>query len=145
MEISASIGASQRGRSEQAQDPPGLVAKPHDGHRFPELRSSSMPFRVAIQTMTKPRPLVIVRPARSSALSVSIVLLVSPFGSWETCLRQWARPLLSYGGWDRSTAVLSTLSVTVRCLGSTAWTESKGIARRRLKSAFRRRITISSG
>src|ERR687891_2700997 len=69
---------------------PGAATRPHDGHRFPESRSSIMPFRAAIQTMTKPKPLVIVRPATSSGLSVSIVLLVSPLGSLETCPRRWA-------------------------------------------------------
>lgn len=96
----------QRARSEHVQDPSGAATRPHDGHRLPESRSSIMPFRVAIQTMTKPRPLVIVRLAVSSGLSVSIFLLVSPLGSLETCLRRWAP----------ATAFLT-----------------KGIARRRLK------------
>jgi hypothetical protein len=45
----------------------------------------------------------------------SIVLLVSP-----RLLGNVPSPMGPYGGLDRSTAVLSILSVTVRCLGSTA-------------------------
>jgi hypothetical protein len=81
----------QRCRPEHLQNPPGAAMRPHDGHRFPESRALITPFRVAIQTMAKPRLLVIVRLARSSGLSVSIVLLISPLGSLETCLRH--RPL----------------------------------------------------